>query len=667
MLLALARTTRAFHAFVMPQALRPQPAAPPRAPTSAAAAAAAADVALTLRAERFARVLPLVALRVPAGATEAAHRSLRDLLVAVPRVRPAVKPPAGFAPPDPACGNEALLRGEDARLVLLSHELFGRADLADAPPAARARVEAVLAGLPGGAAGRACAFEVPIGYEHLTMEEVLREVLPPAAVEAAGGHLPVGFEVVGHVAHLNLRDELLPWRFVIGRVLLDKNPALRTVVNKVGAIESEFRTFEMEVLAGEDDTRVEVRHGGATFEFDFRKVYWNSRLQHEHDVLVDKIIAPAAPAAAAAASSVASSASSSSSSSSASSASSSASSSSSPSASSSASSSTSSASSAPAPAAGMVVADMFAGVGPFALPLAMRRRDVALVHANDLNPHSHAAMLHNLRRNRRDVGERVRAYNLDGRDFVRALAARREPVAHYIMNLPNDALAFCDVFVGLFTRARGEDRRAGVLCLGLAPAAADAAQAAAAADASASAGGDGGGGGGGAAGGAPPPAPAPALPLPTVHVYCFSKGDSEEQSADDVVRRLLAVLRLPPLDEGAGAGASEGAGAGAGAGAEAPATDAERRLDGVQHSVASALVRRARRAGAALPGLLVRCVRNVAPGKLMMCASFELPAAVANAPEPSVRGPLDAELRTDRTAQTAETSERAAKRPREEA
>jgi tRNA (guanine37-N1)-methyltransferase len=72
------------------------------------------------------------------------------------------------------------------------------------------------------------------------------------ALLPAGTEVPSSFETVGHVAHVNLRDEQLPFKLLIGRVLLDKNETrIRTVLNKVGTIDSEFRVPEFEVIAGE--------------------------------------------------------------------------------------------------------------------------------------------------------------------------------------------------------------------------------------------------------------------------------------------------------------------------------------------------------------------------------------------------------------------------------
>ena len=81
-----------------------------------------------------------------------------------------------------------------------------------------------------------------------------------------------GYLLKGHLdtalAHLNLRDEYLPYKYIIGQVLLDvcahiriplsgdlmdvvqKNKSVKTVVNKLDSIDAKFRFFNMELLAG---------------------------------------------------------------------------------------------------------------------------------------------------------------------------------------------------------------------------------------------------------------------------------------------------------------------------------------------------------------------------------------------------------------------------------
>jgi len=83
--------------------------------------------------------------------------------------------------------------------------------------------------------------EVEVGYDNWRSDLILKSVLP---AEEEGTK---GFSTVGHILHLNLHAHLLPYKSLIGRVLLDKGKNFRTVVNKVDTIDNTYRNFQMEV------------------------------------------------------------------------------------------------------------------------------------------------------------------------------------------------------------------------------------------------------------------------------------------------------------------------------------------------------------------------------------------------------------------------------------
>lgn len=166
----------------------------------------------------------------------------------------------------------------------------------------------------------------------------MRSLLPPDLRDEHDG-IPTGFNQAGHVAHLNLREKFLPYKKLIAKVLLDKNPSVKTVINKIADVgnESEFRTFAYEVLAGPDDLEVEARENDCSFKFNYAKVYWNGKLEGEHSRLI-KLFKP-----------------------------------------------------------GEVVCDVMAGIGPFAVPAG---RKGVFVWANDYNPESYASLAQNITRNK---------------------------------------------------------------------------------------------------------------------------------------------------------------------------------------------------------------------------------------------------------------------------
>lgn len=277
---------------------------------------------------------------------------------------------------------------------------------------------------------KAVAHTVEVGFDNLTVAQALRELLPASIPD---DRVPSSFETIGHIARLVLHPEHLPYRYEIGKVFLAKNSRLRTVVNKTSSISTQFRTFPMEVIAGDDDMEAEIKENDATFTFDFSKVYWNSRLQREHARIVDSL------------------------------------------------------------ADEDIVCDMMAGIGPFAVPAALRSG--ATIYANDLNPDSHRALIRNVRRN--GVGKSVTCSNLDAREFARDLMQRKIPFTRVLMNLPDSAISFLDVFA---EKLAAWPLRSGP-------------------------------------------------PWPTVHCYCFSSAEGKDAQVMDVKQRVEDVLKVP-LTEG---------------------------------------------------------------------------------------------------------------------
>ncbi|KAJ4816311.1 tRNA (guanine(37)-N1)-methyltransferase [Rhynchospora pubera] len=228
-----------------------------------------------------------------------------------------------------------------------------------------------------------------IFYSYWQMTELLEALLPEDII------VPSGFETIGHVAHLNLREEHLPYKKLIAQVVLDKNkPKIQTVVNKTDAIENEYRTMQLEVLAGNHSLVTTVIENGIRFQLDLATVYWNSRLATERQRLIASFTNSD------------------------------------------------------------VFCDVFAGVGPIAISAA---RKVRHVYANDLNPNAVEYLERNTVLNKLD--RKIEVFNMDGRRFVGALFSSQQilPITQVVMNLPNDAAEFLDIFKGIFRNRSNDD------------------------------------------------------------------------------------------------------------------------------------------------------------------------------------------------------------------
>lgn len=236
---------------------------------------------------------------------------------------------------------------------------------------------------------------IKIKYDNWSRDVILRSILPEDI------EVPTAYSLVGHIVQLNLRDIHLSYKSIIGQVFLDKIASARTVVNKINAIDTSFRYFAMEILAGEKNTITVAKEYSCIYQFDFAQVYWNPRLSTEHARMITFMTQ------------------------------------------------------------GDVLYDVFAGVGPFAIPAARKRIQV---FANDLNPESYKWLKKNAAINK--LKDNFKGFNMDGRDFLRKivrddiLARRAQNLSgteHIIMNLPGSAIEFLDILSDWFTQEELEE------------------------------------------------------------------------------------------------------------------------------------------------------------------------------------------------------------------
>jgi tRNA (guanine37-N1)-methyltransferase len=143
---------------------------------------------------------------------------------------------------------------------------------------------------------------VRVSYQNQPISRILSKVLPHGEDDdddddddgaSRRQPPPSSYEQIGHVAHFNLRGTHVPYGRVIGRVMLDRlRPTIRTVVNKVGEVGGPYRTYDMDLLAGDDDYFVRVIEHGAVLEFDLRNVYWCTRLEGERTHMIRNVFRP---------------------------------------------------------------------------------------------------------------------------------------------------------------------------------------------------------------------------------------------------------------------------------------------------------------------------------------------------------------------------------------
>ncbi|MEI8004343.1 MAG: class I SAM-dependent methyltransferase family protein [Methanothrix sp.] len=119
----------------------------------------------------------------------------------------------------------------------------------------------------------------------------LKEKLQGTMPEECLGSLPNGFHVIGDIAILSLAPELGVYKKEIAGAVLTSCKYIHTVLNKITNLQGERRVAGFELLAGCDNTITTHREFGFLYRLDVAKVFFSSHLGYERMRVAAKVVA----------------------------------------------------------------------------------------------------------------------------------------------------------------------------------------------------------------------------------------------------------------------------------------------------------------------------------------------------------------------------------------
>lgn len=118
---------------------------------------------------------------------------------------------------------------------------------------------------------------------------MLKKVLENVLSEKESEELFSAFDQVGTIIIVRIPESLLPKKKIIGETLLEQVKTARSVFYQSSSVEGDFRTRNLEIIAGEDNTVTEYKEFGCRFIVDVEKAFFSPRLSTERDRIANLV------------------------------------------------------------------------------------------------------------------------------------------------------------------------------------------------------------------------------------------------------------------------------------------------------------------------------------------------------------------------------------------
>lgn len=111
----------------------------------------------------------------------------------------------------------------------------------------------------------------------MDLQKTLSTVLTPVELNV----MPRSYDRVGDILITAVPETLVHKKGAIGEVLLALHPSIKVVANRRGMHRGEYRTRELEVIAGEQRLETLQKESGVRLHLDLEKAYYSVRLSGE--------------------------------------------------------------------------------------------------------------------------------------------------------------------------------------------------------------------------------------------------------------------------------------------------------------------------------------------------------------------------------------------------
>jgi len=118
---------------------------------------------------------------------------------------------------------------------------------------------------------------------------MLKKALEGVLSEEESLELFSAFDQIGEIIIVRIPDSLLSKKKMIGETLLENVHPAKSVFYQATPVEGDFRTRNLEILAGEDNTETEYKEYGCRFKVDVEKAFFSPRLSTERDRIASMI------------------------------------------------------------------------------------------------------------------------------------------------------------------------------------------------------------------------------------------------------------------------------------------------------------------------------------------------------------------------------------------